>query len=79
MHLTAERLLHCGLVIYKGGKYDLIVPDYSLWYGIEKDVALGGVLVEDALGAAATSGVSQILGYMGKCFTILSLRWEYLI
>ncbi|KAJ5254069.1 hypothetical protein N7524_011249 [Penicillium chrysogenum] len=65
LHLTAERLLHCGLVIYKGGKYDLIVPDYSLWYGIEKDVALGGVLVEDALGAAATSGVSQILGYMG--------------
>ncbi|KAF3027020.1 hypothetical protein E8E15_006583 [Penicillium rubens] len=65
LHLTAERLLHCGLVIYKGGKYDLIVPDYSLWYGIEKDVALGGVLVEDASGAAATTRVSQILGYMG--------------
>ncbi|KZN86571.1 hypothetical protein EN45_051040 [Penicillium chrysogenum] len=66
LHLTAERLLHCGLVIYKGGKYDLIVPDYSLWYGIEKDVALGGVLVEDASGAAATTRVSQILGYMGQ-------------
>jgi hypothetical protein len=30
LHLNAERLFNYGLVIYKGTKYDLIVPDYSL-------------------------------------------------
>ncbi|KAJ5471082.1 hypothetical protein N7530_008439 [Penicillium desertorum] len=63
LHLNAEGLVNHGLVTYKGAMYDLIgYSDYSLWYGIEKDVALGGVLVEDKSGATATTGLSQTLG-----------------
>lgn len=68
VHLNAEANWRYGPVVHDKMKYDLIGrPDYSLWYGPKEDVAVSVVVVEAKSGATATSGVSQTLGYMGKC------------
>lgn len=62
-------------IVVSGGKRHIEgYPDYSLWYGDQRDMETNLVVVEAKTVQSIGSGRNQLLAYMGESwFTILSL------